>query len=434
MKNAKIIIGSGFGDEGKGLFTDYFASRCGGHGCVVRFNGGAQAGHTVQLEDGRRHVFSHFGSGSYAGLPTFLSSFFACSPMTFGRERSELENEGVSPKVYVDPFCPITTPYDVMLNQIAEQVRGANRHGSVGVGFGETVERQSFAAYSLFARDLSDVDFLCEKLEIIRTEWFPRRLKALGIAEPPEEWAQRVASYAIMDHFVADCADFLESVTLAEVRTLNGFDELIFEGAQGLLLDQSRGEFPHVTRSNTGIKNALEIAKTIGLTSLDAYYLTRSYVTRHGAGPLQNELPTQPYAKISDPTNRPHPYQGDLRFAWLDMDVLRAAINADLGDVRDGAVSVRPHLGMSCLDQIDDRAVYISSGALHSVAADDLAEIAGRAIGAEDALASYGPTRSAINKRVIKARRSRRASGIGNGYRLLEAFNVAQSYALAAVG
>ena len=89
---ARIVIGANFGDEGKGLVTDYLCSQ--GAGVVVRFNGGAQAGHTVVTPEGERHVFRHFGSGTFLGVPTFLSQFFVCNPILFFEERKQLIDLG----------------------------------------------------------------------------------------------------------------------------------------------------------------------------------------------------------------------------------------------------------------------------------------------------------------------------------------------------
>ncbi|GAF82360.1 unnamed protein product, partial [marine sediment metagenome] len=133
-----IVIGATFGDEGKGLITHHLASRHGRDSIVVRFNGGAQAGHTVVTKNSKRHVFRHVGSGTFAGAATFLSQFFISNPILFLEELKELKNLKLKPKVYIDPESPITTPYDMMINQMAEEFRGNQRHGSCGVGFAET--------------------------------------------------------------------------------------------------------------------------------------------------------------------------------------------------------------------------------------------------------------------------------------------------------
>ena len=83
-----VVIGANYGDEGKGLATDYLASQ-GTKSLVVRFNGGAQAGHTVVTPDGCRHVFHHFGSGVFAEADTFLSKFFIVNPILFRTEFEE---------------------------------------------------------------------------------------------------------------------------------------------------------------------------------------------------------------------------------------------------------------------------------------------------------------------------------------------------------
>ena len=91
---AKAVIGANYGDEGKGLMTDYHAAPAGTAGIVVRFNGGAQAGHTVTTPEGARHVFSHFGSGSLVGAATFLSRHVVCHPTLFFKEAAALEAAG----------------------------------------------------------------------------------------------------------------------------------------------------------------------------------------------------------------------------------------------------------------------------------------------------------------------------------------------------
>jgi adenylosuccinate synthase len=395
MKTAKIIIGGAFGDEGKGLFTDYLSSRSEFKTCVVRFNGGAQAGHTVETPDGKRHVFSHFGSGSFAGLPTFLSRFYVCSPITFLREQKELLALGLTPQVYVDTACPVTTPYDIMINQIVEQSRAHRRHGSVGVGFGETVERQGYSKFALYVADLKNIDGLRERLDAIRNDWVGARLAALGVSQVSDDWKTRLRSEAIREKFIEDVGQFLAHVAPTPSLYLGQWDHFIFEGAQGLLLDQDRGWFPHVTRSNTGIRNAIALAEPLDLKNLDVYYLTRSYTTRHGAGPLPRELTHLPYSGIIDETNRPNAYQGSLRFAWFDVDLFRRTVLRDLAG-GGGRFNLRPHIAMSCLDQIEGDARFISKGVLRGASAEVLLDQARRAIGATEGLASFGPTRTTI--------------------------------------
>lgn len=352
-RTAQVVIGAQFGDEGKGRMTAAYAAAVGGDAMVVRFNGGAQAGHTVVAPDGRRHVFSHIGSGAFAGTPTFLSRFFVSHPLLFLKEWDLLAALGVRPTVYVDPNSPITTPYDMLINQIIEKERGADRHGSCGVGFGETLERCLTPDDTLTVGDLADTATLILRLEAIRRSYAPARLARLGFPAAAAQHRTLLQSDAILEHFCTDVRRFLDRVTVMDAPMAIQGRSLLFEGAQGLWLDQDRGYFPHVTRSHTGLRNVLTLAREWGLEQLAVTYVTRAYLTRHGAGPLPHELPGLPYPGIDDPTNRPNPYQGSLRFAWLDLDLLQQAITADLSDAEGyPGLLVSPHLAVTCLDQI----------------------------------------------------------------------------------
>jgi adenylosuccinate synthase len=120
VANIKVVVGSNFGDEGKGLMTDYFCHQATskGENCiVVMSNGGSQRGHTVVDADGTRHVFKHFGSGTLTGADTYCADDFILNPMTFCKEYDELQLKYL-PHIYVHPNCKWTTPYDMFINQI----------------------------------------------------------------------------------------------------------------------------------------------------------------------------------------------------------------------------------------------------------------------------------------------------------------------------
>ena len=147
MRCARVIIGAAWGDEGKGLLTDALSND---DTLIVRFNGGAQAGHTVVTPEGGRHVFHHIGAGSLRGARTFLSRFFLTNPLAFFPEIDALHALGVTPAITADPAGMVTTPHDMMLNQMSEETRGPARHGSCGLGINETVTRH--AAWPLKVR------------------------------------------------------------------------------------------------------------------------------------------------------------------------------------------------------------------------------------------------------------------------------------------
>ena len=395
-KIGQVIIGAQFGDEGKGKITDYYAAAVGTDGVVARFNGGAQAGHTVVTPDGLRHVFSHVGSGAFAGAATFLSRFFVSNPILFLKEWEVLAAQGIRPVVYVDPQSPVTTPYDMMINQIIERERGMDRHGSCGIGFGETLERNLTPVYALTVGDLDDAGALAVKLDAIRRAYAPARLVRLGFSEAFARNADLFLSDGVLEHFVADARRFLQAVTVADIQTAVRGRHLLFEGAQGLLLDQDRGFFPHVTRSNTGLRNVLALAGDLGLERLEVTYVTRAYLTRHGAGPLPHELPEKPYPGVIDATNVPNAYQGALRFAWLDLDLLSHAIAEDLADAkRWPEVSVNARLAITCLDQLGDEPVtYYRGGQCGAASIEAFAAVAGAEM--EDALLGLGAERNSI--------------------------------------
>ena len=155
-KKAIVVIGAGYGDEGKGLMTDYFCRSAPSNPLVIRFNGGAQAGHTVVTEDGRRHVFSHFGSGEFAGARTYLSDDFIVNPIKFREEYNTLYSKHVRPITYISENCRITTPYDMILNQCIETCR-SNRHGSCGLGIFTTIQRHNDISVTI--NDLQKMDY-----------------------------------------------------------------------------------------------------------------------------------------------------------------------------------------------------------------------------------------------------------------------------------
>lgn len=356
---AKVIIGAGFGDEGKGVFTNYMSSQV-DKSVVIRFNGGAQAGHTVVSNNGVRHVFGHFMANSF--LPNsrgYFSKHFIINPIMFLKELNELHKKSVFPVVAAHDECYITTPYDMLINRWLERSRGDNnRHGSCGLGIGETIHRSEVAGKSLQLKDTVSIIELRNKLIII-SSFFEKRVKELGLEKHYDENGL-ILHEALIDRFIEDIID-MKSYLKIGVNYLNHdyFKDysIIFEGAQGLMLDQNMGEFPHVTRSNTGLKNVIEICEENNINHLDVLYATRCYKTRHGAGNLKNELSNKPYPGIIDETNIPNDFQGSLRFAYLDIDELFEYIKKDLDSVKNNIkkskIRISKTIGITCLDQTD---------------------------------------------------------------------------------
>jgi adenylosuccinate synthase len=392
-----VVIGSNYGDEAKGAYTDFFASQ-NDDSIVIRFNGGAQAGHTVQHEE-VRHVFSHFGSGSLAGRPTYLSEFFVNHPMLFIQEWDNLASKFITPKVYVHPNSLVTTPWDMLLNQLKEKKKQkyGSQHGSVGVGFGETIERNLNKDFQLKVQDLN-CPYLLGKLRSIKNIYFKNQIEVHELEEEFEFFKETSDSPFLEERFLNDIKFFLSKIIIWNYSVIDQYKVSIFEGAQGLLLDMNSGVFPHVTRSNTGLTNVLSILKQLkNVSEVDVYYLSRSYLSRHGAGELKNEVNKLQGIEVVDPTNKPHEYQGSLRFAPLYHSEFFDRIDKDfitsLIEFRD--LKFAKHVCFSCLDQIKNDPIFISEdGLLNTVNK----ELYINYLEGTSSYCSYGPTRNDIKK------------------------------------
>ena len=183
----------------------------------------------------------------------------------------------------------------------------------------------------------------------------------------------------------------MQFVATAEVLAGVGGRPVVLEGAQGILLDMEAGEFPHVTRSHTTSRNALALLRThLPGHAPHLHYVSRAYLTRHGAGPLPGEMPL-PLRHTAHETNQLHAFQGHFRYAPLHLPGLRHALAAD---ARHSAGLPR-HLLLTCLDQTPGgQVLYAHDGALRTALPAALPALLGEAF---DALAlAYGPTAADI--------------------------------------
>lgn len=371
IKKAQIVIGAGYGDEGKGLMTAYYGSKNNDAPCI-RFNSGAQAGHTVVDPDtGIRHVFSHISSATFTGNPTYLSEYFVTNPILFHRELMELRASGWSKeiKIIVHPASKITFPSDVFVNQILEHRRGNDRHGSCGVGFGETIRRNEESKYKMNVGQMS-VMKKDQQVNYMRECMTYAVIELGGMRDKIEEELLKLHE-SLYDVFTYTFDIFLHMVEIRDYTYLKDKEHIILEGAQGLMLDIEYGTFPHITRSHTGLKNAMNVINHIGGGYLiDVNYVSRSYTTRHGAGPLSFES-NIPY-NIVDKTNVENPHQGILRFAPYNLDNLSLR-HKDFNNYSGNTHSIRPRFTVTCMDQINREVEipYIFEGNLFYISAKD---------------------------------------------------------------
>lgn len=404
------VIGASFGDEGKGAITDYLTSKS--KSLVIRYNGGAQAGHTVTTPKCKRHVFKHFGSGTFNGAPTFLSRFFICNPMLFITEWQELwqklSESDFEPNATIDPACLVTTPWDMMINQALEMSRGDEKHGSCGVGIHETVLRNQDPDYALTYQELCcRKSALANTLEHIQKEYVRKREEELKIKV--SNYVPQVNDRRVFDKYWEDIngmTSYSKSCSWSDLE-LDGYD-LVFEGAQGLRLDMDMGTKPHVTHSNTGLKNVGTLLEERNIKeTLNAYYVTRTYLTRHGAGPLENELVgLKVYSESGDDTNQFNSNQGWLRQAYIDSDQLVHDILEDIS-LSGCEKFVKPRIALTCADQVDNGKMkfmcsvgngFSMHDALCELPTEKFAEMISGHLDAEGYLISYGKTRKCVRE------------------------------------
>lgn len=327
MPRAIIVVGLGNGDEGKGSLVDYFVRKEGARQ-VVRFNGGAQALHHV-VDGNRVHGFSQFGSGTLAGARTLLSRFMLFEPLAFCREALTLSRLGVPDPyalVTLSADAPIIPQANILANRILEIHRGAGRHGSCGMGIGLTqadVEEQG--ADAIYAGDLLHPIRLREKLEEVQQ----RRLQTVaGIDSPETESLRSQLVHPDLEDLVDFYQEFAERIRIVpDADILESITErdTVFEGAQGVLLDQEWGFYPHVTRSVTTFANAERLLTEAGFQGEKRRVgLLRAYATRHGAGPLPTETEALAVSPCHNATN---PWQGAFRVGWFDAVTARYALD-----------------------------------------------------------------------------------------------------------
>lgn len=349
-----IVVGLGFGDEGKGATVDCLARRLGAR-LVVRFNGGPQAAHHVVTAAGS-HVFAQFGSGTLVpGVRTWLAREMLVDPLALPPEKAALQRLSVvdtGERLIIDPRCAVITPWQKWLGRLRELAAGPARRGSCGRGVGETVrDGEYLAEHALRVGDLRQRGRMLEKLHLL----WPLKLDVAeqlvdenpGNLELSEAW-RKIRQFPppiLAERLVAALAE--SGARLAgdeEAGDLAACGEaLILEGAHGVLLDRRGGFWPHVTQTDTTFAAADRLLQRWGVQHR-AFRLgvCRAYQTRHGAGPFPTERADYS-ALLPEIHNVANPWQGGMRCGPLDAVLLRHALNLC------GGVDA---LALTCLDRL----------------------------------------------------------------------------------
>jgi adenylosuccinate synthase len=335
-KQAILIADLGFGDAGKGTLTDFLTRRCAAH-TIVRYNGGPQAAHNVVDLSGRHHTFSQFASGLFfPDTKTLLSRFMLINPLNMLKEARHLKTCGISDalqRVQIDRRALVITPFQRALNRLREIARGTNRHGSCGEGVGECMaDSLNYGEAALCAGDLGERSTLLRKLHFLRSVKYQEFIEMEHML-PEMESVQRERAIFTDPACLTDCLDayqyFARQVEIVDEAALHALfaqpGTILFEGAQGVLLDEYFGFAPYTTWSTTTYANAETLLRENDYSGhVIKLGVTRAYTTRHGAGPF----PTEDHAltdALPELHNGWNDWQREFRVGHCDLVAMRYA-------------------------------------------------------------------------------------------------------------
>jgi adenylosuccinate synthase len=285
MAKNVVVIGTQWGDEGKGKIVDWLTDHAQG---VVRFQGGHNAGHTLVI-GGKKTALQLIPSGIMrAGVACYIGNGVVLSVPDLLREIDKLEAAGVevASRLKVSEACPVILPYHTALDAAREIARGAAKIGTTGKGIGPAYE-DKVARRAIRVADLLNADRFAEKLRE-NLDYHNHVLVNYLHAQPVD--FQQTLDRALAD--VPRLAPMVSDVSSALHAAYKGGASLLFEGAQGSLLDVDHGTYPYVTSSNCVAGNA---AAGSGVGPNMLHYIlgiTKAYTTRVGSGPFPSELPT----------------------------------------------------------------------------------------------------------------------------------------------
>ncbi len=282
MGKSIVILGTQWGDEGKGKIVDLLSEHA--H-CVVRYQGGHNAGHTLVIE-GKKTALRLIPSGILQGKLALIGNGVVIAPDALIKEIEQLESCGVSvrDKLKISPACPLVLPYHVSLDLAREKARGREALGTTGRGIGPAYE-DKVARRGLRVSDLLNPAVFAEKLKatldyhnfVLEHYFHTETIDIQVVLAQAEQWR------SIILPMVADISELLQEHRRAS-------HNIIFEGAQGSFLDVDLGTYPFVTSSNT-TAGAVGCGSGFGPLYLDEILgITKAYTTRVGSGPFPTEL------------------------------------------------------------------------------------------------------------------------------------------------
>jgi adenylosuccinate synthase len=320
MSKNVVVIGTQWGDEGKGKIVDWLAESVQG---VVRFQGGHNAGHTLWI-NGKKTILRLIPSGiMYPGVTCFIGNGVVLSPEALLKEIEELEAAGldVRSRLQISEICPLILPYHVAIDKAREARKGEGKIGTTGRGIGPAYE-DKVARRALRVQDLFNPSLFDEKLaEVLDYHNFVLT-KYLG--------AEAVSADEVRDQAMAlapAIAPMVKDVSSNLYAMQQEGKRILFEGAQGALLDVDHGTYPFVTSSNC-VAGAASAGAGVGPQQLDYVLgITKAYTTRVGSGPFPTELVDEIGTRLAtigkefgSVTGRPR------RCGWFDGAALKRSV------------------------------------------------------------------------------------------------------------
>ena len=282
MSKSVIVVGAQWGDEGKGKVIDLLTKNC---DAVVRFQGGHNAGHTLVI-NGNKTVLHLIPSGIFNDADCIISNGVVLHIPTLFDEIQSLESKGIefNNKLHLSSICPLILPTHIALDEARERALGNQAIGTTGRGIGPTYE-DKVARRAIHLMDLFDEEKFTDKLNTLMN-YHNFLLKNLYKTNPIDEneVADQWLSFAdTIEPYVKDTTQFLYSL-------IENDSNILYEGAQGALLDIDHGTYPFVTSSNT-IAGAASTGTGIGPRQFDSVLgIIKAYTTRVGSGPFPTEL------------------------------------------------------------------------------------------------------------------------------------------------
>lgn len=315
-----VILGTQWGDEGKGKVVDLLTEDV---AAVVRFQGGHNAGHTLVI-DGKKTVLHLIPSGILReGVQCIIGNGVVLSPEALQKEVLELLEQGVPAvdRLKISAACPLILPYHIAIDQARELAKGEKKIGTTGRGIGPAYE-DKVARRAIRVGDLLDSERFASKLKEV-LEYYNFVLTQYHKVEPisyDEVYAAGLEMAEFLRPMVAD------TITLLHDLRKSGAN-IMFEGAQGSLLDVDHGTYPYVTSSNTTAGGA-PAGTGFGPLYLDYVLgITKAYTTRVGSGPFPTELFDEDGKRLGE---RGHEFGATTgrsrRCGWFDAVALRHAV------------------------------------------------------------------------------------------------------------